>query len=80
MISVFNPTKRKVKQNERHNHNLSRQTKLEDPDPSMPPEKVLEFHALLNHPELTNAQLKGPIIGTNGEQTYKVELKVGKDG
>ncbi|UKI34472.1 MAG: PRTRC system protein C [Lentisphaeria bacterium] len=54
--------------------------KLEDPDPSMPPEKVLEFHALLNHPELTNAQLKGPIIGTNGEQTYKVELKVGKDG
>ena len=46
----------------------------------MPPEKVLEFHALLNHPELTNAQLKGPIIGTNGEQTYKVELKVGKDG
>ncbi len=54
--------------------------KLNDPDSSMPPEKVLEFHALLNHPELTNAQLKGPTIGTGGEQTFKIELKVGKDG
>ncbi len=54
--------------------------KLNDPDPSMPPEKVLEFHALLNHPELTNAQLKGPDVSATGEQTFKIELKVGKDG
>ena len=44
--------------------------KLDDPDPSMPPEKVLEF---------TNAALKGPAIGPDGEQTYKVEVKIGDD-
>ena len=52
--------------------------KLDDPDPSMPPEKVLEFHALL-HAGLTNAALKGPAIGPDGEQTYKVEVKIGDD-
>ena len=53
--------------------------KLDDPDPSMPPEKVLEFHSLLRA-ELTNAQIKGPTPGANGEQNYKVEIKVGTDG
>ena len=51
---------------------------LEDPAPSMPPEKVLEFHALL-HAELTNATLKGPNLGADGAQTYKVEVKIGDD-
>ena len=45
----------------------------------MPPEKVLEFHSLLRA-ELTNAQIKGPTPGANGEQNYKVEIKVGTDG
>ena len=52
--------------------------KLEDPDPSMPPEQVLEFHALL-HAELTNAALKGPNIGADGLQTYQVEVRIGDD-
>lgn len=52
--------------------------KLDDPDPSMPPEQVLEFHALL-HAELTNAALKGPNIGADGLQTYQVEVKIGDD-
>ena len=52
--------------------------KLEDPDPSMPPEQVLEFHALL-HAELTNAKLKGPNIGADGLQTYQVEVRIGDD-
>ena len=51
----------------------------DDPVPSMPPEKVLEFHSLLRA-ELTNAQIKGPTPGANGEQNYKVEIKVGTDG
>ena len=51
---------------------------LDDPDPAMPPEQVLEFHALL-HAELTNATLKGPSIGDDGRQTYKVEVKIGDD-
>ena len=51
---------------------------LEDPDPAMPPEQVLEFHALL-HAELTNATLKGPSLGADGIQTYKVEVKIGDD-
>ena len=53
--------------------------KLDDPDPSMPPEKVLEFHSLLRA-ELAKAQIKGPTPGANGEQNYKVEIKVGTDG
>ena len=52
--------------------------KLDDPDPSMPPEKVLEFYTPL-HAGLTNACLKGPTIGPDGEQTYKVEVKIGDD-
>lgn len=51
---------------------------LDDPDPSMPPEKVIEFHSLL-HSELTNAQLKGPSIGADGVQAYKIELTIGDD-
>lgn len=51
---------------------------LDDPDPSMSPEQVLEFHALL-HAELTNATLKGPSVGADGSQTYKVEVKIGDD-
>lgn len=51
---------------------------LNDPDPAMPPEQVLEFHALL-HAELTNATLKGPSIGADGVQSYKVEVKIGDD-
>lgn len=51
---------------------------LDDPDPFMPPEQVLEFHALL-HAELTNATLKGPSVGADGSQTYKVEVKIGDD-
>ena len=49
---------------------------LEDPDPSMPPEKVLEFYAPL-HAELNNAELKGPSIGADGKKSYKVEVKIG---
>lgn len=51
---------------------------LDDPDPSMPPEQVLEFHALL-HAELTNATLKGPSVGADGSQIYKIEVKIGDD-
>ena len=51
---------------------------LDDPDPSMSPEQVLEFHALL-HAELTNAKLKGPNIGADGLQTYLVEVRIGDD-
>ncbi len=51
---------------------------LDDPDPSMPPEQVLEFHALL-HAELTNATQKGPSVGADGSQIYKVEVKIGDD-
>lgn len=49
---------------------------LEDPDPSMPPEKVIEFHALL-HAELTNATVKGPSAGGDGTQNYQVEVQIG---
>ena len=49
---------------------------LEDPDPSMPPEKVLEFYATL-HAELNNAKLKGPSIGADGKKSYKVEVQIG---
>lgn len=51
---------------------------LDDPDPAMPPEKVLEFHALL-HAELTNATVKGPTVGPDGTTAYKVEVKIGDD-
>lgn len=49
---------------------------LDDPDPSMPPEKVIEFHALL-HAELTNATVKGPSTGGDGTQNYQVEVQIG---
>ena len=49
---------------------------LDDPDPSMSPEKVLEFYAPL-HAELNNAELKGPSIGSDGTKSYKVEVKIG---
>lgn len=49
---------------------------LDDPDPSMPPEKVIEFHALL-HAELTNATAKGPSTGSDGTQNYQVEVQIG---
>jgi PRTRC genetic system protein C len=49
---------------------------LDDPDPSMSPEKVIEFHALL-HAELTNATVKGPSVGGDGTQNYQVEVQIG---
>jgi hypothetical protein len=42
----------------------------------MPPEKVIEFHALL-HAELTNATVKGPSTGGDGTQNYQVEVQIG---
>lgn len=51
---------------------------LDDPDPAMPPEKVLEFNTVL-HANLTNATLKGPTVGPDGTTAYKVEVKIGDD-
>lgn len=52
--------------------------KLEDIDPSLPIEKVLEFHIPLRA-ELTNTTLKGPSIGADGTLTYHVEARIGDD-
>lgn len=52
---------------------------LDDPDPNMPVEKVLEFHAIL-HTELTNAGVKGPTITAGGVAQYKFEVRLGDKG
>ena len=52
---------------------------LEDPDPTMTPQQVLEFHTLLNA-ELTNSELKGPVVGSDGVESYNLEVKIGTDG
>ena len=49
---------------------------LDDPDPNMTPEKVIEFYTPL-HAELNNSVLKGPAIGADGTKTYKIEVKIG---
>lgn len=49
---------------------------LDDPDPNMTPEKVIEFYTPL-HAELNNSFLKGPAIGADGTKTYKIEVKIG---
>ena len=49
---------------------------LDDPDPNMTPEKVIEFYTPL-HAELNNSVLKGPSIGADGTKTYKIEVKIG---
>lgn len=52
---------------------------LPDPDPSMPPEKVGEFYALL-HSELNNSSVKGPVVAKDGTKQYKFEVKIGPYG
>lgn len=52
---------------------------LPDPDPSMPPEKVGEFYALL-HSELNNSNVKGPVVTKDGIQQFKFEVKIGPYG
>ena len=53
---------------------------LDDPDPSMPPEKVGEFYASLQHPELNNSSVKGPVVAKDGTKQYKFEVKIGPYG
>ena len=52
---------------------------LADPDPTMTPERVAEFHSLL-HTELTNVSVKGPTKAADGYDEYTFKTNVGHFG
>ena len=55
-------------------------TELDDPDPNMSPEEVLEVYKDV-YPELTSGSLGEPEISEDGNTvTYELERHVGKKG
>lgn len=57
----------------------NKETRLEDPDPSLPPAKVAVFYSNI-YPELATASVNGPKYTDNGEAIYTMSTAIGTKG